>query len=82
HPRLTGYHILFFVLTVGFGMIKAYTSYKGQITTPVTMDWVYGILIVSLLYWLGLYKQECPGKLPPWIFETDLLDSLKGILTK
>ncbi|KAJ6478392.1 hypothetical protein C8R45DRAFT_783838, partial [Mycena sanguinolenta] len=71
HPRLTIYRILFFVLTAGLGGIKAVSSYQGHVTVPTTFDWVYGIVVVSGLDWLGLYQEECPGRLPPWLFEMD-----------
>ncbi|KAJ7141345.1 hypothetical protein C8R44DRAFT_763235 [Mycena epipterygia] len=82
HPRLTGYRILFFLLTAGFGAIKAFFSYKGQTTSPTTLDWVYGVVVVSALYWLGLYEEECAGKLPRWIFETDAVDVVKEVASQ
>ncbi|KAJ7680741.1 hypothetical protein DFH06DRAFT_973797 [Mycena polygramma] len=54
HPRLTVYQLLFFGLTAGFGAVKAVFSYQGQSTVPTTFDWIYGIAVVSVLYWLGL----------------------------
>ncbi|KAJ6625752.1 hypothetical protein B0H10DRAFT_588698 [Mycena sp. CBHHK59/15] len=76
HPRLTGYRILFFISTGGFGTIKAVLSYNGHTTVPTTLDWVYGVVVVYMLYWLGLYEEECSGKLPAWMFETDLVESV------
>ncbi|KAJ6493296.1 hypothetical protein C8R45DRAFT_989331 [Mycena sanguinolenta] len=82
HPRLTAYRILFFVLTAGLGGIKAVSSYQGNVTVPTTFDWVYGIVVVSALDWLGLYQEECPGKLPPWLFEVDVVEASTKILKK
>ncbi|KAJ6594371.1 hypothetical protein B0H19DRAFT_59145 [Mycena capillaripes] len=31
------------------------------------------------LYWLGLYEEECPGKVPRWMFEVDVVDSVKNV---
>ncbi|KAF7357774.1 hypothetical protein MVEN_00823400 [Mycena venus] len=76
HPRLTAYRILCFALTAGFGAVKAVLSYRGQTTAPTTLDWIYGIIVGSALYWLGLYEEECPGKLPDWIFKTDVVESV------
>ncbi|KAJ7879128.1 hypothetical protein B0H13DRAFT_1630847 [Mycena leptocephala] len=76
HPRLTVYRILFFSLTAGFGTIKAIYSYQGQTMAPTTFDWVYSIVVVSALFWLGLYDEECPDKMPRWMFETDVVDSV------
>ncbi|KAJ6460294.1 hypothetical protein C8R45DRAFT_1180458 [Mycena sanguinolenta] len=80
HPRLTVYRILFFVLTAGLGGIKAVSSYQGYVTVPTTFDWVYGIVVVSGLDWLGLYQDECPGRLPPWLFEVDIVEASIKIL--
>ncbi|KAF7348018.1 Cell division control protein 42 [Mycena sanguinolenta] len=75
HPRLTVYRILFFVLPAGLGGIKAVSSYQGHVTVPTTFDWVYGIVVVSGMDWFGLYQEECPGKLPAWLFKTDVVES-------
>ncbi|KAF8174510.1 hypothetical protein K438DRAFT_1609506 [Mycena galopus ATCC 62051] len=85
-PRLNVYRILSFALTAGMGAIKAVSSYQGHVTAPTTFDWIYGIVVVSGLEWLGLYGEECPGKLPRWMFETDVvdfvIDELRGVLTR
>ncbi|KAJ7497710.1 hypothetical protein FB451DRAFT_1017304 [Mycena latifolia] len=82
HPRLTGYRILFFLLTAGFGAVKAFSSYRGQTTAPTTLDWVYGVVVVSALYWLGLYEEECAGKMPRWLFDADAVESVKEIVNQ
>ncbi|KAJ6494972.1 hypothetical protein DFH09DRAFT_1002534 [Mycena vulgaris] len=82
HPRLTGYRILFFVFTAGFGAVKALFSYHGQTVAPTTLDWMYGVVVVSLLYWLGLYEDECAGKLPCWMFEADAVEGVKELMNR
>ncbi|KAK6997086.1 hypothetical protein R3P38DRAFT_1942348 [Favolaschia claudopus] len=76
-PRLTVYRMLSFSLTAGFGAIKAYMSYEAQVINPTTLDLVYTIVIVSALYWLGLYDEECPKKLPSWLFDVDVVDYIR-----
>lgn len=47
-PRLTGYRIIFFLLTCGFGTVKGVLSYLGNSTVPTFLDWAYGVVVVSL----------------------------------
>ncbi|KAF8199869.1 hypothetical protein K438DRAFT_1511157, partial [Mycena galopus ATCC 62051] len=82
HPRLTAYRILSFTSTVGFGAVKAVLSYQGQTTSPTTIDWIYGMVVASALFWLGLYEEECPHKLPRWMFETDFVEGVSEIANK
>ncbi|KAJ7247851.1 hypothetical protein B0H12DRAFT_1020560 [Mycena haematopus] len=77
-PRLTVYRILLFTSTAGFCAVKAVLSYQGQTVAPTTLDWIYGIVVGSALYWLGLYDEECPGRLPGWLFKTDVIESVMG----
>ncbi|KAJ7282828.1 hypothetical protein C8J57DRAFT_1122747 [Mycena rebaudengoi] len=82
HPRVTGYRIVFFILTGGFGSLKAFFAYRGESTTPTTLDWVYGVVVVYILYWLGLYEEDCPEKFPHWMFQTDLVESANDNIVK
>jgi len=70
HPKLTGYRLIVIVLTVGCGLSKAILSYKGKTITPITLEWVFGVVIFLVLYWLGLYENHDP-RVMPWLFETD-----------
>ncbi|KAJ7451786.1 hypothetical protein B0H11DRAFT_2075109 [Mycena galericulata] len=82
HPRLTGYRMLFLILTSGFGAFKAYLSYRGQTTVPTTLDWMYGVVVASGLYWVGLYEEECVGRMPRWLFETDFVEHTQSQMTR
>ncbi|KDQ57201.1 hypothetical protein JAAARDRAFT_157341 [Jaapia argillacea MUCL 33604] len=67
HPRLTGYRFFVIVSTAGFGLSKAYLSYKGQSTAPNTLDWLYGVVVFLLIYWLGIYETHSALRVP-WLF--------------
>jgi hypothetical protein len=47
-PKLTGYRLLYIVLTAGFGISKAVLSYEGYSTAPNTLDWIYGVGVFLL----------------------------------
>ncbi|KAJ7217680.1 hypothetical protein GGX14DRAFT_597332, partial [Mycena pura] len=81
HPRLTGYRSLFLGLTLALGIAKAVLSYRGHTVAATTLDWMYGIVVVSALYWVGLYEDECPGKLP-WLFDTDVVEVFQATFSR
>jgi len=72
HPGLTGYRLLVILLTAIFGLSKAGLSYHGQSTAPTTLDWIYGVVVFILLYWLGIYEKHTLHDLG-WFFEEDYL---------
>jgi hypothetical protein len=53
-PRLTGFQLLYFIFTAGFGLSKAGLAYHGHSTLPTTFDWLYGIVI--FLWWVFLQR--------------------------
>ncbi|KAF8995233.1 hypothetical protein BDQ17DRAFT_1430493 [Cyathus striatus] len=73
HPRLTGYRILVVALTAGFGFFKALLSYLGKNTAPNTLDWMYGVVVFLLLYWMGIYEKYTLHNVP-WLFEWDYME--------
>jgi len=75
HPGLTGYRLLVILLTAIFGLSKAGLSYNGQSTVPTTLDWMYGVVVFVLLYWLGIYEKHTSHNLG-WFFEVDYLSLL------
>ncbi|TDL19145.1 hypothetical protein BD410DRAFT_727524 [Rickenella mellea] len=67
HPRLTGYRIIILVLTVIFGIWKAALMYMGQNIAPNMLDWEFGVVCITGLYWLGWYEKSHPAWMG-WIF--------------
>ncbi|KAF8159617.1 hypothetical protein B0H34DRAFT_411238 [Crassisporium funariophilum] len=76
HPKLNCYRLLVIGTTAGFGISKARLSYQGYSTAPNTIDWLYGVVVFLMLYWLGIYERHATNNMPPWLFETDLLSIL------
>ncbi|KIK08986.1 hypothetical protein K443DRAFT_672030 [Laccaria amethystina LaAM-08-1] len=81
HPKLTLYRILVIALTAGFGLWKAALSYRGESTAPTTLDWVYGVVVFLLLYWLGIYEKYALHNMP-WLFEQDYLAPFKKLFSQ
>ncbi|TFK31737.1 hypothetical protein BDQ12DRAFT_92627 [Crucibulum laeve] len=75
HPKLTGYRLLVIILTASFGFSKAALSYRGESTAPTTLDWLYGVVVFLMLYWLGIYEKHALHN-SPWLFEVDYLSML------
>ncbi|TDL18184.1 hypothetical protein BD410DRAFT_843030 [Rickenella mellea] len=71
HPKLTGYRLLFIILTLSFGLSKAALAYQGQSVSPTTLEWIFGVVIGLALYWLSLYENDANAYLMPWLFEFD-----------
>lgn len=47
--KLTGYRLIVIALTVGFGLSKTILSYKGKSIAPITLEWVFGVVIYLLM---------------------------------
>lgn len=43
-PVLTGYRLLVSSLDAGFGLNKAFLSFRGYSMDPTTADWVFGVV--------------------------------------
>ncbi|TCD62017.1 hypothetical protein EIP91_007612 [Steccherinum ochraceum] len=70
---LTGYRLLCTSSIVAFGTAKAVYSYQsnGQAGLITTLDWIMGVAITVILYWVGLYEAVRPPVLV-WFFHVDL----------
>ncbi|TDL13660.1 hypothetical protein BD410DRAFT_846728 [Rickenella mellea] len=79
HPSITGYRILLVLITTTFGSIKAVLSYQGHTTSPTTLDWAFGVVIIIGLYWLGLYQMSTVQVLPA-LFDTDYTPVIQRFL--
>ncbi|KAJ2918714.1 hypothetical protein MD484_g1676, partial [Candolleomyces efflorescens] len=70
HPPVTAYRIIVTAAAIWFGTAKAMLSYRGQPTTPTTVEWAYGVVVTVILYSLGLYETSA-NEVLPWLFTTD-----------
>ncbi|TDL15767.1 hypothetical protein BD410DRAFT_756059, partial [Rickenella mellea] len=80
HPALTGYRLILITLTVSFGLSKALLAYRGRSSQPTTLEWIFGVVIGLILYWLGWYedKDEMFYRIP-WLFEKDYRRPVTGV---
>ncbi|KAK7685849.1 hypothetical protein QCA50_011195 [Cerrena zonata] len=53
-----------------FGIAKAILTYQGLSAVPTTLDWILGVVLTIILYWVGQYEAVCPPVLPSF-FHTD-----------
>ncbi|TDL15766.1 hypothetical protein BD410DRAFT_796040 [Rickenella mellea] len=81
HPELTGYRLILITLTTSFGASKAILAYQGRSAAPTTVEWVFGVIIGTTLYWLSLYEDtEANYYRIPWLFEIDYWRPVRGVL--
>ncbi|PPQ67968.1 hypothetical protein CVT24_003161, partial [Panaeolus cyanescens] len=69
-PIISGYNILISLLVILFGMVKAILSYLAYSTGVTTIDWIFGVVLTTCLYVLGLY-QDHGGAVLPSLFRLD-----------
>ncbi|TEB27242.1 hypothetical protein FA13DRAFT_946534 [Coprinellus micaceus] len=70
HPTLTGYRLLVTTTAVVFGSTKAVLAYLGYTTAPRAIEWVYGVAVSMVLYWVGLHEHG-PRETVPAFFTKD-----------
>ncbi|KIM40704.1 hypothetical protein M413DRAFT_166535 [Hebeloma cylindrosporum] len=70
HPAVTGYRIIVTVLVASLGMTKSVLLYGQEPTEATTVECVFGVGIVTCLYWLGLYEASST-KAYPKLFHVD-----------
>ncbi|KAF9479352.1 hypothetical protein BDN70DRAFT_694601 [Pholiota conissans] len=75
HPALTVYRLSVSAMVVIFGSTKMVYSYTGRSTAASTADWVYGLIVGTSLYVLGLYEDNTCNFLPS-LFTTDYSDEI------
>ncbi|KDQ58459.1 hypothetical protein JAAARDRAFT_154948 [Jaapia argillacea MUCL 33604] len=76
HPQFTGYRALVILLTVGFGSLKAISSYTNLTIVSTAVEWIFGVVVYIGLFWLGLYETTHPSAIP-WLFERDYTHSVR-----
>ena len=45
HPKISPYRFIVFSTPLAIGTVKAVLSQKGSVTTPITLEWIYGVVI-------------------------------------
>ncbi|TEB33259.1 hypothetical protein FA13DRAFT_196916 [Coprinellus micaceus] len=79
HPKITVYRLLVTALTIGLGTAKAITSTPtGGSSCSVTLEWISGIIILILTFFLSRYETHDDPK-PHWLFKYDLLDGIRAL---
>ncbi|KAF8481728.1 hypothetical protein DFH94DRAFT_405760 [Russula ochroleuca] len=79
--ELTGYRLLTTSVILGFGVPKAVYSYNGQSLISTTLDWLAGVVLALVLYWLGVIEATRPG-LSPCFFKVDLAPPILRFLSR
>ncbi|PPR03115.1 hypothetical protein CVT24_012418 [Panaeolus cyanescens] len=69
-PMITNYHFLVSGIITVFGMAKAALSYSNMSHGATVLDWIYGVIITTLLYILSLYEKN-PNKIFCVLFDRD-----------
>ncbi|KAF8989274.1 hypothetical protein BDQ17DRAFT_477724 [Cyathus striatus] len=73
HPKLTIYRLLVILITLGFSIAKAVSSYQGHSTVPITLEWLFGTGVFLLFFALDTYQSRVKSRAFPWFFEVDLV---------
>jgi hypothetical protein len=45
HPKISPYRFMVFSIPLVIGTVKAVLSQKGSVTTPITLEWISGVVI-------------------------------------
>jgi hypothetical protein len=45
HPKISPYRFMVFSMPLAIGTVKAVLSQKGSVTTPITLEWISGVVI-------------------------------------
>ena len=45
HPKISPYRFMVFSIPLAIGTVKAVLSQKGSVTTPITLEWISGVVI-------------------------------------
>ncbi|KIM40760.1 hypothetical protein M413DRAFT_28527 [Hebeloma cylindrosporum] len=69
-PLMTGYRLLLTSTVFIAGMSKSALVYGNLQTEATTVEWAFGVLVATGLYWLGLYETSST-KVYPTMFHVD-----------
>jgi hypothetical protein len=56
--KVTPGRLLNTVLVLGLGIYKATATYRGQDTTPTTLDWIIGVLWALMCVWICCERRQ------------------------
>ncbi|KIM43591.1 hypothetical protein M413DRAFT_25929 [Hebeloma cylindrosporum] len=75
HPKISPYRFIVFSIPLAIGTVKAVLSLKGSVTTPITLEWISGVVIFLVLFLLGSYetRRDIPKYLS-LLFKPDCVD--------
>ena len=45
HPKISPYRFIVFSIPLAIGTVKAALSQKGSVTTPITLEWISGVVV-------------------------------------
>ena len=45
YPKISPYRFMVFSIPLAIGTVKAVLSYKGSVTTPITLEWISSVVI-------------------------------------
>lgn len=45
HPKVSPYRLIVFSIPAGIGTAKAILSQKGNVTAPITLEWISGVVV-------------------------------------
>ncbi|TFK31592.1 hypothetical protein BDQ12DRAFT_716910 [Crucibulum laeve] len=79
HPKLTPYRLSFILTTASFGTVKAICTHYNQDVASITLEWISGVVVFILLFWLGLYESESykfKSTKMSWLFHFDCIEWL------
>ncbi|KAF8310493.1 hypothetical protein DL93DRAFT_2084497 [Clavulina sp. PMI_390] len=79
-PRLaiTMHRLFGSLLILAFGIPKAILGYKGKALAGNTLDWIMGVFLSLVLYWVGLFEWSRPAVLS-WFFHRDILSGVERV---
>ncbi|KAJ3505941.1 hypothetical protein NMY22_g17410 [Coprinellus aureogranulatus] len=80
HPKITPYRLIVTSLTIGLGTAKAMTSTSdGGSSTSVTIEWITGIVVLLLTFFLTRYYEPKDEAKPYWLFKYDVVDRIRTL---
>lgn len=53
HPKITPFHLTFFITTGGLGIAKAVLVSENDIASSITFEWIAGV-VVALVYVISI----------------------------
>jgi len=45
HPKISPYRLMVFSIPLAIGTAKAISSQKGNVTVPITLEWISGVVV-------------------------------------